>query len=121
MEQLQGLAQSQYGSQVSEFCMADEKYTSQVAQTVEATGDLLHNTPSGLIYYIITVGSLLGVLYFGVNRIENGLNKIDIQLNHIDTDLQKMTEGIEESLADVKPVKIYSRELHRRDSDSRKD
>jgi hypothetical protein len=97
--------------------MSEEKYTSTIAQTVEATGDLLHNTPSGIVYFIITVGSLLGVLYFGVNRLELGLSNIDMQLKNIDRDLQRTTEALEENMAHVKPVTTngrYIRDDHAR-------
>lgn len=95
--------------------MSDNKYTSPIAQSIEATGEVLSNTPMGVLYFVITVGSLLGVLYFGVNRLETGLGEISTQLQHIDRDLQRTTDKLEESMAHVKPITVdggYVRHEH---------
>lgn len=68
--------------------MTDSKYTSDVAQTVSATKDLLQSTPTNVIYYLVTVGSLLAVIYFGIVRLEAGLKEVSGELKNIDIDLQ---------------------------------
>lgn len=75
--------------------MSDNNYTSTTAQTVEAAGNILKETPTSIIYFVITVGSLLGVLYFLADRVQIGLSDVSAQLSVIDKDLKALNYELE--------------------------
>ena len=73
-------------------------YTSPIAQTVEASTDLLKSTNPILVCYILTIGILGGllggVLYYGFDRVITVMTGQNEALNKINDTLIDMERGI---------------------------
>lgn len=74
--------------------MSDNQYTSQVAQIIDAISQTLSKTSPPIVYFIVTVGSLLSVVYFCFHKTDLALASIDRQLSVTNVRLAEIHESI---------------------------
>lgn len=84
--------------------MGNQNYTSGTAQIIQAVSGFFSTTNAGMLYFLITVISLLSVLYVCFEKVQQTLFEIEKDIKTINLNLEVLNKNIV-SFSDAKYVK----------------